>query len=587
MILNAANINLAWASLIIEELVRSGVNYACISPGSRSTPLTLAAAQHPDMLTQICLDERGAAFHALGYARATQRPAVLICTSGTAPAHYLPAVIEASQDHVPLLILSADRPPELLQAGANQAIRQMGLYGDYLRWDAALPCPDTAIAPEMVLTTVDQAVARCSGAQAGPVQLNCAFREPLAPGGPAMPPHYLDSVSHWLQGTSAYTRYGVGGPQLSPETFVEISEMLNPARRGLLLVGRLASEHEREGVLALANRLGWPVFADSLSSLAQDPRLENKISHFDPLLLHPEFQVVCQPETILHLGGDMISTRVQQHLASYHTEHYLRVAAYPEREDYLHHVTERYVCDLGVFCRELQPLLAPSINRVWVKTLFAHSEKASLTLGEILDQNSHLSEPAVIRQICELLPQGSSLFLGNSMPIRDWDMFAGKSAAKVRMAGNRGCSGIDGNLATALGLMAGSLCPVTLLLGDLALLHDLNSLALVQSATFPLVLVVINNQGGGIFSFLPVASAVPDLFEPFWGTPHHLRFEQAAAMFGLAYAAPSDQEAFKAAYQGAFATRTTTLIEVSTQREANHSLHEELHRAIGERLRGE
>lgn len=587
MILNAANMNLAWASLMIEELVRSGVKYACISPGSRSTPLTLAAAQHPQMQTQICLDERGAAFYALGYARATQSPAVLICTSGSAPAHYLPAVIEASQDHVPLLILSADRPPELLQAGANQAIRQPGLFGSYLRWESALPCPDTAIAPEMVLTTVDQAVARCLGPQSGPVHVNCAFREPLAPTGPAMPAHYLDSVNHWLQSEQPYSRYGLGSPQLAPETLVEISEMLNPSRRGLLLIGRLSSEAERKGALALAERLGWPVFADSLSSLAQDPHLENAIAHFDPLLLHPEFQAVCQPDTILHLGGEMISVRVQQHLASYHSSHYLRVAPYPEREDYLHHVTERYVCDVALFCQHLEPLLAPSINRVWVKTLFAHAEKARQALAEMLDNNPHLSEPAVVRQIAAAIPQGTALFLGNSMPIRDWDMFAGVTAGKLRLVGNRGCSGIDGNLATALGLMAGLNCPVTLLLGDLALLHDLNSLALLASAAMPLVLVVINNQGGGIFSFLPVAKAVPDLFEPFWGTPHNLRFEQAAAMFGVAYAAPDSPEAFKEVYQGALATRTTTVIEVSTQREANFSLHEEIHRSIGERLRGE
>jgi 2-succinyl-5-enolpyruvyl-6-hydroxy-3-cyclohexene-1-carboxylate synthase len=586
MIPNPENMNVAWANLIIEELVRLGLNYACISPGSRSTPLTVAAARHPEMQTRICIDERGAAFHALGYARATQKPALLICTSGTAPAHYLPAVIEASQDRVPLLILSADRPPELLQCGANQAIRQQRLFGDYLRWFFDLPCPEAAIAPEMVLTTIDQAVARSTGSQAGPVQINCAYREPFAPIGGTVPPHYLDSLSHWQQSSSAYTDYTIGKAELPHETLHKLATILNPSRRGLLLVGRLSSDLERESILEFANTLGWPVFADSLSSLAQDPRLENKILHFDPLLLHPEFQVICQPDTILHIGGEMVSTRVQQHLASYHPEHYLRVAGFPDREDPLHQLTARFVSDIPSFCKGLLPLLAPDINQIWVKTLQAQAERAEEVLAQMLDNNPHLSEPAIVREVCRALPQNSALFIGNSMPIRDLDMFANKAHSKVRIFGNRGASGIDGNLACALGLAEGLACPTTLLLGDLALLHDLNALALVSVSSQPLILVVINNQGGGIFSFLPIASET-DVFEPFFGTPHNWSFEKAAQMFDLDYAAPNDPEAFKAAYQGALETQSSCLIEIRTQREANYSLHEELQRAIGERLRGE
>ncbi|PIQ28194.1 2-succinyl-5-enolpyruvyl-6-hydroxy-3-cyclohexene-1-carboxylic-acid synthase [bacterium (Candidatus Blackallbacteria) CG17_big_fil_post_rev_8_21_14_2_50_48_46] len=583
MNLQTENLNLTWANLLIEELARWGCEYACISPGSRSTPLTVATARHEKFTSKICLDERAAAFYALGYARATGRPAVLICTSGSALAHYLPAVIEASQDRVPLLILSADRPPELLHTGANQAIQQIGIFSDYLRWSFDLPCPNLEIPPEMVLTTLDQALFQ---AQTGPVQINCHFREPLAPLPSPIPVHYLDSILPWTQGTFPYTQYQGGHLHLNPAELEKLAEKLNPARTGLLLVGRLKNNQEKEAILQFSQTLGWPVFADILSGLAHNPRVTEKVNHFDPLLVHPEFQNLCRPEVILHLGGEMTSARLNEYISSYRQEEYLRVCNHSERNDSLHQISQRLIADLPSFCEALAKQLEPSINRIWVKTLQNRSAAAEMVLSEHLDQNNMLSEPALVRQLSQILPSHSALMIGNSMPIRDFDMFASAMPAQACIFGNRGASGIDGNLATALGLGEGNQALTTLLLGDLALLHDLNALSLVKTAQEPLILIVINNDGGGIFSFLPIAQA-EDVFESHFGTPHGFQFKGAAEMFGLNYVQPQTLEDFKTAYLTAVETRQHTLIEIQTKREANFRLHQEIHRQIGERLRGE
>lgn len=574
------NLNLAWADLLITELLRWGIDYACISPGSRSTPLTVAAAQQPNLRKRVCLDERGAAFLALGFARATGRPALLICTSGTALAHYLPALIEAAQDQVPLLVLSADRPPELLQAGANQAIQQPNLYGSYLRWQFNLPCPDPQISPEMLLTTVDQAVARALGPEAGPVHLNCPFREPLAPSPAAIPPAYLESLQHWFQHTNPYTRIEVSGARLTSTQLQTWLEHLNPVSQGVLLIGRLQSAEQQRACLELAQALGWPVCADVLSGLSGDPRLENRILHFDPLLQQPAFQTLFRPQTVLHLGGEMTSIRLQKHLKHYRPQ-LLRVQCSSERLDSLHQVSLRLQIALPAFCSALSTQVQPAIDREWVQELCQQGQRAEAALVESLDTPESLSEPALARLLGQQLSPAGILFVGNSMPIRDLDMFAMQVPAQIY--GNRGASGIDGNLATALGIAEGKQQAVTLLLGDLALLHDLNSLALLRPDAQPLTVIVINNDGGGIFSFLPIAQ-YETVFEPYFGTPHGLHFAAAASLFGLEYRQPQNRSEFLEALAWAHSQQRSLLIEIRTERGANYALHQALHAQIGAAL---
>lgn len=572
-----ANLNMAWAELLITELLRCGADYACISPGSRSTPLTVAAARQPALRKRVCLDERGAAFLALGFARATGRPALLICTSGTALAHYLPAIIEAAQDQVPLLVLSADRPPELLQAGANQAIQQMNLYAGYVRWQFSLPCPDPAINPAMVLTTADQAMARALGPEAGPVHLNCPFREPLAPTPQEIPIHYLEPLRTWFQQETPYTRIEQTEAILASAQCQVWSERLNAVERGVLLLGRLKNSQEQQACLELAQALGWPVCADVLSGLKGAGCLHNEILHYELLLQQPTFQHLFQPQTVLHLGGEMLSTRLQKHLHSLRPLCYLRVQTSSERLDSLHQVSVRLEIPLPSFATALKGWLQPAIEQAWVNTLCQQGQRVKAMLVEQLDGMQILNEPALARLLGQVLQSQAVLFVGNSMPIRDLDMFASRLPAQI--FGNRGASGIDGNLATALGIAEGLQQPVTLLLGDLALLHDLNSLALVRTATQPLILIVVNNDGGGIFSFLPIA-AYPEVFETYFATPHGLHFAGAAALFGLEYRQPRDRGEFLEALRWAHTQQCSVLIEIRTERVSNHALHQALSRQI-------
>jgi 2-succinyl-5-enolpyruvyl-6-hydroxy-3-cyclohexene-1-carboxylate synthase len=583
--LDERNINSLWCSLVVEELIRHGVSTFCVSPGSRSAPLAAAVARHPEAETVLCYDERGAAFYALGHGRATGQPAVLICTSGTAAANYYPALIEASIDQVPMLVFSADRPPELLQTGANQTIRQSGMFGDYPRWQFDVPCPDTTIPPQMLLTTVDQAMHKACQTPAGPVHLNFHFREPLAPRPEPYDPLYVHSLYPWEQSQAPYTQHLKSVPSPDASVLKTLAAQLLNVRTGLLIVGRLASEQEREAVLALANTLHWPVFADLLSGLRTDTRVHTLVPHYDQLLHAQSFQDMCRPTTLLHVGEQPLSARLQRHLESYLPEQYIRVVNHSERRDPAHMVTHNLTCDVGQFCQRLQPLLKGEshINRVWVNTLQQKSLIVDAFLSEAIDQPETLTEPAVARLIPQLLPPQAGLFVASSMPVRDLDMYAECSREQLWIGANRGASGIDGTIASAVGFAHGRQQPTALLIGDLSCLHDLNSLMLLQSLEHPLVIVVVNNGGGGIFSFLPIAQH-PEIFESHFGTPHSYTFAGAAKLFGLPYFASKTRHAFMEAYQLCFTQGHHALIEITTERESNLRFHRHLEQELRERL---
>lgn len=574
---DTTNLNLLWTSLLIEELIRQGCNYFCISPGSRSAPLTVAAARTPGAYLQLCYDERAAAFHALGWARATGRPAVLICTSGSALAHYLPAVVEASQDRVPMLILSADRPPELIEAGANQAIRQPGIYGDYVRWAFDFPCPDIGIPAAWVLSTLDQALHRCFEPDPGPVHLNLPFREPLAPSPEPILADYLAGLP--ASGAQPRVIHALlADRELHPAESAWLEDLLSQAGRGLLILGRLKA-HQQDAALQIANRLGWPVFADILSGLRLDSRLETQIQSYDQLLANPNFAAACEFDTVLHLGGAYVSGRLLKHLAAHQPRTYLQFEASDTRQDPNHQVTYRSQSGLD----SLAQILPPAAETPWLAKLQAFGDAANQVYADILDSSEALSEPGVARLLSRLLPVGHALMLGNSMAVREADGFGAACRPELRVFGNRGTSGIDGHLATAAGYANGSACPVTLLCGDLTLFHDLNSLYLLKTIPIPVTLVVINNAGGGIFSFLPIAGHT-DVFEPWFGTPHDLSFAGAAAMFGLEYHQPTTRAELRTALEASWNQARPALIEVRTVRAETLALHRLLQEKVSERL---
>ena len=563
----APNINRLWADLIVEELVRNGVRHFFLAPGSRSSPLVAAIAQHPMTEATIHFDERGAAFAALGCARGSGRPAAWITTSGTAAANGLPAVVEAAQSHVPLIALTADRPPELRDTGANQAIDQIRLFATYPRWFVDFPCPSAEIDTSFVLTTVDQAVHRATGSPAGPVHLNCPYREPLAPSRLA---GKLPEISdRWLRSRSPYTEYRAGAGEADPGAISELTDEARRVRRGIMIVGELPTLEDARAVTSLASQIGWPVFADITSQM----RLGDTPSN---IVRRPHF--VCaanagaaEPELVLRLGGPVSSKEIRGYPDSVDAR-IVAVVDHQERRDPSHRVSTVIQASTRAFCRALAGA-ATSPDRDWLDSWTGADERIDFALRAQIDSLSAISEPGVAAAVTRLLPEDNALFVASSMPIRDVDMFGSSSGALRRIAANRGASGIDGTAATAFGYHLGAGCPVTLLIGDLALLHDLNSLALVQGR--PVIVVAINNGGGGIFNFLPIAEHA-EVFEPWFTSPHIWSFEHAASMFGIHYDRPGSPLDFERSYAAAVRTGRAALIEVVTERRSNRLLHADL-----------
>ncbi|MDX1546597.1 MAG: 2-succinyl-5-enolpyruvyl-6-hydroxy-3-cyclohexene-1-carboxylic-acid synthase [Rhodothermales bacterium] len=562
-----------WADLIVEELVRCGVEMFVMAPGSRSTPLVAAVAAQPRARAVMHYDERGTAFFALGYGRATRQPAAWITTSGTALANGYPAIVEAATDGVPMLLLTADRPPELRATGANQTIDQPGLFGAYVRWAFDLPASTPAIDPSVILTTVDQAVHRARRTPQGPVHLNCMFREPLAPE-PEPAPEGAAGPLRWRTSAAPYTRYDAAPRRPDAGAVVHLAERLRAARRGLVVAGRLATVEEGRAALQLAERLGWPLLPDVGSQLRLGHgAAESVIPHYDLVLGSEAFADAHAPEAVVQVGARPTSKRLGQWLARHRPDPYVLVHDDPRRIDPHHHVTDRIEAGVAAFCAVLAEAVATPGDASWRAAWREADQRATAALTGALGDAEAISEPWVARAVARAIPSGHGLVLASSMPVRDVDMFAPADGAAVPVAANRGASGIDGLVATAAGFCEGRGAPATLLTGDLALLHDLNSLALLRER--PVTVVAINNDGGGIFHFLPIARHEA-LFEPYFGTPHGLGFAHAAEMFGLPYARPATPAAFTAAYEAARQRDGASLIEVRTERAANAALHRRL-----------
>jgi 2-succinyl-5-enolpyruvyl-6-hydroxy-3-cyclohexene-1-carboxylate synthase len=584
------DMNQLWGYLIIEELVRNGVDYFVISPGSRSTPLTVAVARNPKASHIICIDERAAAFHAIGYARAKTNPAVLICTSGTAAANYLPAVIEAATDDLPLIILSADRPPELRYTGANQTINQVSLYGTYPTWQFDLPCPTAEINPQVVLTTIDLAVSRSRQSPGGVVHLNCMFREPLAP--TAEPVEIPASLSDWHQRNGVYTSYAEKLNTVSESQIQQlVAHIIKPTIRGVLIVGQLKDPESYHWVIKLAQRLNWAVVADIQSGLRLRRDIPNLIHYFDRLLLTDKAVELASIDTIIQIGSRIVSAGLLKWLAKHSPTNYVMVLDNGDRDDPNHQLTLRIESDISLFCQQLINNGFQCSSTEWVQKLRSTSQSIGLIVADFLNGKEKLSEPWVARTISELIPAYYGLWIANSMPIRDLDMYGSEYTNNPRIGANRGTSGIEGSIAAATGFAIGLEAPVTAVVGDLSALHDLNSLALLSKNYYPVIAIIINNNGGGIFSFLPLAKSLlgkiaksTDVFEPYFGTPHGLNFDRAAAMFGLAYYHPQIQTEFIEYYTQCLATNKSAIIEITTDRQENWQLHQDIQEEIQQKI---
>ncbi|OZC04336.1 2-succinyl-5-enolpyruvyl-6-hydroxy-3-cyclohexene-1-carboxylic-acid synthase [Rubricoccus marinus] len=564
-VFHAPNANHLWAALLVEELVRHGVTHFVVAPGSRSTPLAAAVAQNPRAEAHVHIDERGGAFLALGIGRATGIPAAWITTSGTAVANGLPAAVEADAAGVPLLLVTADRPPELRDTGANQTIRQPPLFASVARWATDLAPPTPEVDPAYVLTSAAHAVARARGLHPGPVHLNCPFREPLAPvenGTGALPDH----LQAWASGVAPYTETIEVRTAPAPEAVASAAQALSGCRRVLLVAGQGA---DAAACRRAAEATGWVLLADVLSG-ARTPEASGA-PFYDLALSSAAFAASHAPDAVVHVGARPTSKRLQALIDRAPLA--IRISPEAGRLDPAHRVTHRITADPGPALDALAAAVRSSPEAGWREAWNAASGAVAGVIEDALS-GGEITEPHVARTVAALAP--SALVVAASMPIRDVDSF-GQPLAPV--FANRGASGIDGTVATAGGVARGLGAPTVLLIGDLALLHDLNSLALLRSGP-PVVVVAVNNDGGGIFHFLPIAPGgsgpaplAPEAFEPFFGTPHGLDFADAAAMFGLRYYAPDSARFFERYLEEALASGASAIIEVCTDRHANAALH--------------
>ncbi|MBZ0106033.1 MAG: 2-succinyl-5-enolpyruvyl-6-hydroxy-3-cyclohexene-1-carboxylic-acid synthase [Sulfuricella denitrificans] len=558
-----ASNNFIWAGTLIHGLAACGVTHAVISPGSRSTPLALACLQHPGMKTWVQVDERSAAFFALGLAKACRQPVILICTSGSAPANWYPAVIEADMGAIPLILLSADRPAELRNCGANQSIDQNQLFGKHVRAFHELPPADSR--PEMLpylRSLAAQLTNQCRWPMPGPVHINVPLREPLVPGGPLpqiadMPPAVASHPAQSLnaEDSAALARELAGG-------------------KGLIVCGW--GDHGEgfpEAVTTLAHKLACPLLADPLSGLRFGSHERSAIlCRYDAFLRRASVQENLRPDWVLRFGAMPVSKSLQQFLAAHSGIPHLVSDAQGRWPDPLHQATRLLRADPVLLCRQLAAEIESATGSSWPEA-FQDEEQRAAGLAR---QNAPL-EAEVVQAVLDLLPDGSALFSGNSMAIRDLDAYSGSGSKSLHIIGNRGASGIDGNVSTALGLAAGSLRPMVALLGDLAFYHDMNGLLAARG--LDAVFVVLNNGGGGIFEYLP-QSQLED-FERAWLTPLGLDFAHAAKMYGLGYQKISRATDFPAALSSAL-SGGAHLIEVTVEREISVARHRNYWMAVME-----
>lgn len=558
--MNTATFNRAWAKVVLNALLPYGVKHICIAPGSRSTPLTLEAVQLQNQGLVEChshFDERGLGFFALGLAQASSTPVAVIVTSGTAVANLLPAVIEASITHHKLIVLSADRPPELIGCGANQAINQQGIFSNYPIASLNLPKPSREFSPNWLLSVIEHACTE-QAKQGGVVHINAPFAEPL---------YETDtgdvSAEPWL----ADVQRRLVHPQ---KKWFDLQATQNDVlmhenwdywrtKRGIVVVGKLPLE-QGMGLKLWAETLGWCLISDVQSGI------DASLPYADVWLSNKQVeQLLLQADIVIQFGSQIVSKRVNQFLAAFKGEFWL----VDESQDYLNQhalAQTRFIAKAHYFIRVHPPLR----QKPWRLEPMALSQFC----GDFIEQQvgGNLNEASFAHHIERVLPANGNLFLGNSLFIRLVDALC-KLPEGYPVYTNRGASGIDGLIATMAGIAKASGQPTVGVIGDISALHDLNSIALLRQINQPTLLFVINNNGGAIFDMLPVE---PKLKEKFYRLSHNLEFSQIATMFGLEYLRPYTWADLGTKLKQAYTRKGVTIVEIKVNDQEGSSLYKSI-----------
>ena len=558
-----------FCATLVDEWVCRGVRHAVVAPGSRSTPLALALAAREEIQVDVFHDERAASFAALGIGLATNIPAVLLCSSGTAAAHFHAAVIEAHQSAVPMIICTADRPPELRDVGAPQTIDQTKLYGNAVRWFYDPGIADASVANSW-RSTAAHAVADATGLWPGPVHLNLPFREPLVgdPGEPGdLPPRHESSATV------------TGSIRLDDRALSEIEELIS-ARRGVIVAGRGCGDPNL--VTILATSLGWPVLADARSGLRTGSSGHTRlcVTAFDSMLRLASFGAGNRPEVVIHLGEAPASKVLARWLADLDAVQ-IHIAALATWRDPDATIDIHITADVTDVCASLRARVR-STEPEWLERWMDGERAAQAAMSAVLESASAgpLSEPATARLLGRSMPGGANLVVSSSMPIRDVEWYAA-TLGETAVYSNRGANGIDGVIATAIGVALATVAPTFVLIGDVAFLHDSTSLIGLVQRDVDLRIVLVDNDGGGIFSFLPQAKSVgSERFEQLFGTPHGVDL----AVIAAAHSITTTPVTSAAEFIDALVKPGPSIVLVRSDRADNVAAHESVHAAVADAL---
>ena len=573
--MDVTNRNTALASALAEELARAGVEHACVSPGSRSAPLALALWKEPGIRVWSQIDERCAGFFALGIAQATGRPAVVVTTSGTAGANVHPAVAEADEARVPLIVVTADRPPELRGRGAGQTIDQLKLYGGAVRWFCELgvaQADDTGLLHYR--SAAVRAVAETRGRPPGPVHLNVPLTEPLAPDPDPQGVTARRRLALEGRGPRPLTEVSEALGEAAPETVSALAQVLTECERGVILAGRSRAADLAEPTAALARACGFPILAEPTSQLrCGEHDLDHVVAPYD--LLFRDLPPELEPELVVRVGDMVTSKAVRTWLQSSDAR---QVVIDPDGAWNEPTATAELIAraDPGPLFRSFAEQLEPRDGRTWLDTWLAAARAADLEVDSFFTElGDELFEPRVHRDLSALLPEGSTVYVASSMPIRDLETFLPKTPRALRFLANRGANGIDGLVSSGLGAAATTDGRAFVVTGDVGLYHDMNGLLATRRLGVDATVIVMNNGGGGIFDFLPIAR-YPDGYEELFGTPTGLDLEKVADLYGLRFTRVGSY----AELPGALAS--PGLVEIPLSRPRNVELHQELFRRTAE-----
>jgi 2-succinyl-5-enolpyruvyl-6-hydroxy-3-cyclohexene-1-carboxylate synthase len=576
--------NLRFARALVGELHQAGVAAAFVCPGSRSTPLALAIAECDGLPHGVHVDERSAAFQALGFAKASGRPALLLCTSGTAGANFLPAVAEAHRSRVPLVVLTADRPPELRAWGAAQTMEQRTLYAGFTRWSEEAPCPsERGVAVTYAFALGRRAVLEATGPAPGPGHLNQPVREPLLP----------ESIEPSGQRADAKRPRALESKvgEYSLADLEGLAQELRGIERGVLVFGPDSWDPMLgDAVHALAMALDWPVLADPASGLrAGEPHADSIIHGADLFLRDAAAATALAPQLIVRCGGQPTSAAINGWMARHATAEVWLVDPANGFRDPQHRATRVLRASSRQFCRQLSvAVTGPAARgRVWRSSWQQADRVARAGAVAACDMEQRFLTPHLARAIWAGLPDGAALYAANSMVIRDVDAFADHRVVRLRLLANRGVNGIDGMVSSALGAAAALGGTTVLWCGDLALLHDVSGLLAGTMQQADLTIVVSNDDGGGIFEYLPAARTLPrPVFERLFAVPHGLDLCGLARGLGWQAARVESAEAFSHGLTQALAGGRHVL-EVPVDRAANTAFHAAVNAAVSARLRQE